>query len=441
MTIPGWNNTVTVRDSLDAAIREKRIWPAFQPFVDVKTGKIVGFEVLARWSDPERGSLSPADFIPVLEENGLIDILFDEILTTACIHAVAWPGPFTLAFNISPRQLTCPKLPLHVSAIVASTGFPLERVEIEVTESSLITDVEQAYRTLKEFHRLGVKIAIDDFGTGYSSLARLEAFPFDKLKIDARFVQSIDTESGRRRIATAIIGLGQSLGITVVAEGVETVEERRVLRNLGCELGQGWLFGKAEAATTISKTISELGCGSPCTRPLDLSPFQQLNQLATLYDQAPVGLAYLDLDFRHVRSNDCFASIHGLSAKELQGKSIADVMQGEILETVRDGLNRAAASDEPVTLRFIVQDREIACFNSRVKDLGGEVIGFSVVMVVQFTSHHLIPIKNSISLLTPAMSNGGRISSGGALGRPFAGRGGDGSHEVDTGAGGEMARR
>lgn len=415
LAILDWNNIAAAHDDLDAAIREGRIWPAFQPFVNVKTGEIAGFEVLARWSDPELGLISPAEFIPVLEESGLIDILFDEILRSACTHATAWPGVFSLAFNISPKQLTCPKLPSHVDAIVASTGFPIERVEIEVTESSLITDADQAYRTLKEFHRLGVRVAIDDFGTGYSSLARLEAFPFDKLKIDARFVRSIDTESGRRRIATAIIGLGQSLGITVVAEGIETVEEQRVLRNLGCDLGQGWLFGKGEAAVAISARICELGCGDPCRQPLDLSPFQQLNQLSTLYDQAPVGLAYLDLNFRHVRSNDRFASIHGLSARELEGKTIADVMQGEVLETVRDGLTRAATSDEPVTLHFIVQDREIACDNSRVKDLGGEVIGFSVVMVIQFASHRLVPMKNSISLPLPAMGEGTQLSPMGVV--------------------------
>ncbi|MFT4002899.1 MAG: EAL domain-containing protein [Rhizobium sp.] len=390
------NDKSMVRDHLEAAIREGRIWPAFQPFVEIQTGKIVGFEILARWDDPERGAISPAEFIPILEETGLIDILFEELLTTACRNACRWPGQFTLAFNISPKQLTCDKLPSRVNAIVSPTGFPIERIEIEVTEGSLIIDDDQAYRTLEAFHGLGVRVAIDDLGTGYSSLARLEAFPFDKLKIDARFVRSIDKESGRRRIATAIIGLGQSLGITVVAEGVETPEEERALRDLGCNLGQGWLFGKGEAAAIAEQKIRDGGCGNPLARPLDLSPFQQLNQLSTLYNQAPVGLAFLDLDFRHVRSNDRFAGIHGMSAMELEGKTIGDIMFGKVLETVRNGLNLAASRDEPVVLNFLAQGREIFCFNSRVKDPGGEVIGFSVVMVDHLSQHW--PRSNTSSL-------------------------------------------
>ncbi|MBS0249760.1 MAG: EAL domain-containing protein [Proteobacteria bacterium] len=372
---------MVVHACLTTAIENEHIWPAFQPIVDIRSGRLRGFEVLARWTDPQVGEISPVDFIPVLEQRDLIDILFNHLVQTACPVAATWPGPFFLAFNISPKQLIGKALPIELSETVRATGFPLERFQIEVTESSLISDVEEAYSRLHEFDDMGVKVALDDFGTGYSSLARLEAFPFRKLKIDACFVRALDRDSSKRRIAAAIIGLGQSLGITVVAEGVETLQEEAVLRDLGCDLGQGWLYGKPQTKDEARRTLEMYGAVEHASPPLDVSPFQQLHQLATLYKQAPVGLCFLDLNHRHVRANDRFASIHNMTGAELEGKTVSDVMSGPTLATVKRILKQCMLSDEPITENYIHGERHLRVICTRVVDLIGEVIGFSGVSI------------------------------------------------------------
>lgn len=366
---------------LISAIQNDHIWPAFQPIVDIRSGVLTGFEVLARWTDPQYGEISPVDFIPVLEQRNLIELLFNHLVQTACPAAANWPGHFFLAFNISPKQLIGKALPLELSETVRAAGFPLHRFQIEITESSLISDVEEAYARLHEFDDMGVKVALDDFGTGYSSLARLEAFPFRKLKIDACFVRALDRDSSKRRIAAAIIGLGQSLGITVVAEGVETKQEEAVLRDLGCDLGQGWLHGKPMTKHDARRTLERFDPVEHTAPPLDVSPFQQLHQLATLYKQAPVGLCFVDLNHRHVRANDRFASIHNMTGAELEGKTVSDVMSGPTLATVKRILDLSLHSDEPITENYIHGDRHIRVINTRVVDLTGEVIGFSAVSI------------------------------------------------------------
>ncbi len=372
---------LSIRSCLTSAIENEHIWPAFQPIVDIRSGRLRGFEVLARWTDPQVGEISPSDFIPVLEQHNLIDPLLNHLVQTACPVAATWPGQFFLAFNISPKQLMGKALPLELSETVRATGFPLQRFQIEITESSLISDVEGAYAHLREFDDMGVKVALDDFGTGHSSLARLEAFPFRKLKIDACFVRALDRDSSKRRIAAAIIGLGQSLGITVVAEGVETPEEEAVLRDLGCDLGQGWLYGKPKTKDEARRTLEMFDSDDDAGLPLDVSPFQQLHQLATLYKQAPVGLCFLDLNHRHVRVNDRFASIHNLTGAELEGRTVSDVMSGPTLATVKRILGRSMLSDEPITENYVHGERHLRVICTRVVDLAGEVIGFSGVSI------------------------------------------------------------
>ncbi len=369
-----------LRKLLQHAIADQQVWPAFQPIVNMRTGAVAGFEILARWSDPLADDISPAAFIPRLEKHGLITELSDVLIDRACRAAADWPGQFTLAFNISPFQLTSECLPRRLAELVEEAGFPLNRVELEVTERSLISDEDLAYAILRKIDDLGVKIAIDDFGTGYSSLARLESFPFHKLKIDARFVHGLDTEAGKRRIAAAVIGLGQSLGITVVAEGVETEAEAAILRELGCNQGQGWLYGKGAPHEEAHRLLVERGVDI-AAKPLDVSPFQRLHQLANLYDQAPVGLCFADMNYRHVRVNEQFAKIHGLTPAELEGKTIYDVMQGELLEDVIQVMAEAKSRDGPVLREYTLQGRNVRVLNSRVKDLAGEVIGFSVVAI------------------------------------------------------------
>ncbi|MBO9653277.1 MAG: EAL domain-containing protein [Agrobacterium tumefaciens] len=366
---------------LMAGIDQGHVWPAFQPIVDIRSGNVAGFEILARWGEPSTAEISPMTFIPRLEQYGLIDILSDALISRACREATGWPGQFSLAFNISPLQLTNEDFPHRLSEIIATTGFPMNRVELEVTEGSLLSDDDQAYRTLHKLNALGVKIGIDDFGTGYSSLARLESFPFHKLKIDKRFVSTLDVEPSKRRIAAAVIGLGQSLGMTVVAEGVETADEESILRNLGCDLAQGWLYSKGLPAHQALCKLNRRGVVDASGRSLDTSPFQQFHQLASLYEQAPVGLCFLDMDFRHVRVNDRFGSILGLTGAEIEGKTIYDLLEGEVLESVITVLMEAAATGEPVIREYVVGTRDIQVINTRVLDLGGKEIGYSIVSI------------------------------------------------------------
>ena len=251
------------------AIEQGHIWPAFQPMVEIQSGKIVGFEILARWTDPIEGKVSPSEFIPSLEKFDLIDELSDFLMREACTSAKQWSEGIFLAFNISPVQFAKKELCDRISACASRCGFPLSRIELEITDSCPIAEVDRVQSTLEKLNALGLKIAIDDFGKGYSNLAALTTLPFCKMKIDAGFVRALDSDAARRRIAAAVIGLGQNLGVTVVAEGVETKAEEAVLRDFNCDLGQGWLYGKPVSASEAKRLLAVSGAGALPTPSLD----------------------------------------------------------------------------------------------------------------------------------------------------------------------------
>ena len=230
---------------LRSAIPNGEIVPYFQPVVRVDTGELVGFEVLARWPHRQRGMISPATFIPVAEDAGLVDAMFWALLAQACCKALEAPGEFILAVNISPSQVRDQWFPEKVLRTLRETGFPAQRLEIEVTESAMIGDVARAKTSLMSLKNQGVRIALDDFGTGYSSLFLLRELPIDKLKIDRSFVARITTDRENATIVGALIGLGKALGLKVTAEGVEDEETNEALRAMGCELAQGYLYGHA----------------------------------------------------------------------------------------------------------------------------------------------------------------------------------------------------
>lgn len=234
-----------LENELRMAIPNGDIVPYFQPVVRVDTGELDGFEVLARWPHRERGMISPADFIPVAEDAGLVDAMFWALLAQACRKALDAPGEFILAVNISPSQIRDQWFPEKVLRTLRETGFPAQRLEIEVTESAMIGDVARAKLSLMSLKNQGVRVALDDFGTGYSSLFLLRELPIDKLKIDRSFVARITTDRENATIVGALIGLGKALGLRVTAEGVEDEETAEALRAMGCELAQGYLYGRA----------------------------------------------------------------------------------------------------------------------------------------------------------------------------------------------------
>jgi EAL domain-containing protein (putative c-di-GMP-specific phosphodiesterase class I) len=221
----------------------------YQPIVNCKTLKIVGCEALIRWRHPERGLVPASEFIPVAEECGLIGQIGDWVLKTACAEASRWPNDVSIAVNISAAQFSGPYLVDKVLA--ASKGLPLSRLVLEITETLLMKDRDAAATILERLKKLGVRFAIDDFGTGFSSLSYLQSFPFDKIKIDRSFVSNIANQKRSATLRRSIIQLGYNLGMTSVAEGVETKQQLDMLRAEGCVEAQGFLFSPAVSATKM----------------------------------------------------------------------------------------------------------------------------------------------------------------------------------------------
>jgi diguanylate cyclase (GGDEF)-like protein len=230
---------------LRSAIEAGAIEPFYQPVVALPDKTIIGVEVLARWRHPTRGLIMPDAFIPVAEETGMIAELSYALIRRACLDARGWPSHLTLAVNIAPQQFRDPWLAERILGILTETGFPPGRLEVEITESALIQDLEATRATLTSLRRVGVRIALDDFGTGYSSLYHLRELKFDKLKIDRSYVDSVTMSDERGKLVDAIIKLGGSLGLSTTAEGIETDESVDWLSAQGCDFGQGYLFGKA----------------------------------------------------------------------------------------------------------------------------------------------------------------------------------------------------
>jgi diguanylate cyclase (GGDEF)-like protein/PAS domain S-box-containing protein len=231
----------------------------FQPLIDIARERIVAFEALLRWRHPEKGMISPAEFIPIAEDTGLIVALGEWTLRTASAEAARWPGDIRIAVNLSPVQFRGRGLVQAVVGALAHSGLAPQRLELEITESVLLAETDSNLATLHQLRALGVRISMDDFGTGYSSLSYLRAFPFDKIKIDRSFVREIADRPDCVAIVRAISGLGRSLGIATTAEGVETAEQLERLRLEGCTEVQGFLFSAARPAAEVSDLLVRFG--------------------------------------------------------------------------------------------------------------------------------------------------------------------------------------
>lgn len=247
-----------IEHDLRQAIEQDGLQLHYQPIVNASGEKIVGVEALARWPHPERGFIEPAKFIPIAEHSGLIIELGEWVLRRACTEARAWPG-IAISVNVSPLQFRRPDFVDVVERILRETGMSPAQLELELTESTLLGNVETAEVSMHRLKAIGVAIALDDFGTGYSSLAYLRRFPFDKLKIDRSFVRSIERAPDAAAIVHAIVSLGRGLGMKVTAEGVETAEQHLFLRAAGVHSMQGYRFGKPGSPTIISARIAAPG--------------------------------------------------------------------------------------------------------------------------------------------------------------------------------------
>jgi diguanylate cyclase (GGDEF)-like protein/PAS domain S-box-containing protein len=227
------------------AIQNDVLRPYYQPLIDLSSGRITGLEALVRWPHPERGMISPGEFIPVAEETGLINGLGGMILRRSCMDAANWPDEVRVAVNLSPAQFRTGNLLSIVMDAIKQSGLPPKRLELEITETLLLEKSSQVLATLHALRALGVRMSMDDFGTGYSSLSYLRSFPFDKIKIDQSFVRDLAANRDAQAIIRSIVSLGKGLGVTITAEGVETEAELSCLRAEGCHEGQGFLFSRA----------------------------------------------------------------------------------------------------------------------------------------------------------------------------------------------------
>jgi len=256
---PGMDNQMQARRALEIDLRKalalKEFRLVYQPQIHLDTGAICGFEALLRWHHPERGLISPAEFIPLAEEIGLIVPIGEWVLRTACKDAAGWKLPVGIAVNLSPVQFRNSKLALVITSALTGSGLDPSRLELEITESALIEHTDSVLAILRQVRALGVRISMDDFGTGYSSLSYLQKFPFDKIKIDRSFVKNMTTDADCRAIVRAVAGLGASLGMETVAEGVETREQLDHVRLEGCSKVQGYLTGRPVAPDTAAALL------------------------------------------------------------------------------------------------------------------------------------------------------------------------------------------
>ncbi len=347
--------------------------------------------MLARWRHPVEGLIAPDTFIGVAEQDGWIGELTQQLLEKALVAATILHDPLTLAINISPLQLRDPDLPEQLYGLATAAGFPFSRLVVEITETSLIDDAASAAAVVTELKKMGCRLALDDFGTGYSSLSHLQALPFDKLKVDRGFVSSMTEKRESRKIVSAVVGLGQSLGLMTVAEGIETQEQAEMMLWLGCDLGQGYFYGRPCPAEELAAAVSMkrkklmIHPGSAWKKisasNRDSSPTQRLAQLQAVYDGAPVGLAFIDRKMRYATLNQRLADMNGSQIEDFIGAPVAEMIP-ELFPQIEPYIHRAldgeALADVEAEIPSTGETRLISYHP--VSDEGGEIIGVSLAV-------------------------------------------------------------
>lgn len=244
-----------LEQALRNAIIQDAVEVHFQPIVRLHDGSVIGFEALARWNDPDLGMVSPAVFVPLAEERGFIDALSESLLRKAAETALTWPRELFLSFNLSSAQLMDPNIADTILSILGRVGLDPRRLELEITETAVVSCADTAERIIADLRRAGVRISLDDFGTGQSSLGRLRDFSFDKIKIDRAFVSRIRTDRPSEHIIKAILTMCEGLELEVVAEGIEEALEAEKLKHLGCAMGQGYFYGRPVDARATTRYL------------------------------------------------------------------------------------------------------------------------------------------------------------------------------------------
>jgi PAS domain S-box-containing protein len=324
-------------DDLDGAIEQDELTACFQPIVELSSGSLTGFEVLARWNQPDGGLVLPSNLISMAEGAGLIGEVMRHVLKKAFAAATILPDDLSLHVNVSPLQMEDLSLPEQIRDAGDQAGFPLNRLTVEITESALLNNLDRARTIAGNLKSEGCKLSLDDFGTGYSSLGHLQSLPFDELKIDGSFVQSMTDARSNRKIVAAIIGLGHSLDLSTIGEGVETEQQAEMLKRLGCSQGQGWLYGRPVPGVELANAVAALSfqskpgdvpeCGGEWpVSSLEAMPSLRLSQLQAIYDGAPVGLCFLDRNLRYLSINRRLAAMNGHTVEEHLGKTVQEMI-------------------------------------------------------------------------------------------------------------------
>lgn len=375
-----------------AAFEHGEFFPAFQPIFELRTGQLAGFEVLARWRHPRHGFIPPDQFIPVLESAGQIDRLTDLILEKTFSVPALRQSALRISVNLSSLQLLDSTLPERIGVAAERQQFAVDRLNFEITESALLDDLPRAMEVAKKLKGMHCHLALDDFGTGYSSLRHLHALPFDELKIDREFVRTMAERRESRKIVASVVGLGQSLGLLTVAEGVEGADQANMLRWMGADLAQGWLYGRPVSAEEVPDVIfrsPRLGPGAFSVPPNDLGtgpegpPAHRLAQLQAIYDSAPVGLCLLDCSLRYISINRRLADLNGVPVEAHLGRTPADVIPA-LFPNVEPFIRSALAGEPILGVEFHNPNNEAHTLLGSyqpVRDAAGEVVGVSVAVM------------------------------------------------------------
>jgi PAS domain S-box-containing protein len=386
------------KPELQQALDRDELIPYFQPFLEMRTGRVVGFEALMRWQRPDGELTLPGRFIPLAERSGLITQLTCNLLRHVMAVAAGLPDHLHFSVNVSPLQLRDETLPRMFASAASAAQFPLRRMTVEITESALIDNLDRAASIATDLKSLGLQLAVDDFGTGYSSLTHLQALPFDVIKVDQSFVRCMVERRESRKIVSAVLGLGQTLGLRTVAEGVETPGQERMLQWLGCDVGQGWLFGRPMSASHLGVFLERMEVSPPpMSGPvafssseefrLDNSASRRFAHLQALYDAAPVGLCFLDREMRFTSVNKRLAQMVGVSAISFVGRPIDEAMP-RIAEEMKPSIQRAlggqAIGDFEVSLPRLGAPGEastaLVSFQP-ARDEANEVVGVSLSFI------------------------------------------------------------
>jgi len=385
------------RREITEAFENGNFFPHFQALVSLQTGELQGFELLARCRHPSRGCLLAGEFVPSAEQDGWIDHLSQELFQKAFLAMANLPGSLGLSINVSPVQLRNPHLPSDILDWAQQAGFSLDRLTVEITESALTEDLNHARSVSDALKIFGCKLALDDFGTGYSSLTQLQSLAFDELKVDRSFVSSMAERRDSRKIVAAVVGLGQSLGLTTVAEGVETEEQAQMLRWLGCDLAQGWFYAAGLPAEDLPDAVANfcrkeipsasiMGVGRVSSGSFDVLPSIRLAQLQAVYDGAPVGLAFVDSGLRYKMVNRRLAQMNGKPMEEHIGKTVEQTIPDTfplVEGYIRRALNGEAIPSVEVTKPASdpSESRTILLSYEPARDEAGEVVGVSVAII------------------------------------------------------------